>query len=111
MQCIQNEWDVEDEGPMRDLLGIEIKYNDDDSITQHQQIYIEKQVGEFLPNGAPRWIKANVPYSQNLDKISWNATLGRMANKGFPTHPELVKEFQRKLGCLMYLANSTRPDI
>ena len=111
MEAIQREWDVEDEGPMNDLLGIEIKYNKDGSITLHQQTYIDKLVEEFLPNGAPRGIKANVPYSQSLDKVTLHATLAKVANKGMCTHPDLVHEYQRKLGCLMYLANSTRPDI
>ena len=96
---------------MHDLLGIEIKYNEDSSITLHQQTYIEKLVEEFLPNGAPRGIKANVPYSQCLDTITLHASLAKIANKGVCTHPGLVHEYQRKLGCLMYLANSTRPDI
>ena len=53
MEAIQAEWDVEDEGQMDDLLGIEIKYNSDGSITFHQQTYIdiEKVVAEFLPRG------------------------------------------------------------
>ena len=42
MEAIQAEWDVEDEGKMDDLLGIEIKYNPDGSITLHQQTYIEE---------------------------------------------------------------------
>ena len=78
MEAIQAEWDVEDEGQMDDLLGIEIKYNSDGSITLHQQTYIEKVVAEFLPDGAPRTprgIKGNTPYSQYLDKIGWSATL------------------------------------
>ena len=111
IDALHRDWDVEDEGIMRDLLGIEVCYNEDNSITLHQQTYIEKLVKEFLPYGPPAGIKGNVPYSQNLDKISWNATLQRIQNKGICTHPGLVKEYQRKLGCLMYVANSTRPDI
>ena len=34
MEAIQAEWDVEDEGQMDDLLGIEIKYNSDGSINK-----------------------------------------------------------------------------
>ena len=64
-----------------------------------------------FPIGAPKGIKGNTPYSQNLDKIGWSATLARLANNGVCTHPNIVREYQRKLGCLMYLANSTRPDI
>ena len=56
-----------------------------------------------------RGIKGNTPYSQNLDKIGWSATLAGVANNGVCTHPGLVRDYQRKLGCLMYLANSTRP--
>ena len=63
MKAIQAEWDVEDEGQMDDLLGIEIKYNPDGSITLHQQTALEKVVAEFLPKG----INGNTPYSQNLD--------------------------------------------
>ena len=111
LRAIERDWEVEDEGPMHDILGIEVKYNGDGSITLHQQTYIDKLVSEFLPNGAPTGIKGNVPYSQNLDKISWHATSLRMENKGVCAYPNLVKEYQRKLGCLMYVANCTRPDI
>ena len=97
VEALQRDWDVEDEGIMRDLLGIEIRYNDDGSITLHQQTYIEKLVKEFLPYGPSTGIKGNVPYSQNLDKISWHATRNRVENKGTCAHPELVKEYQRKL--------------
>ena len=48
---------VEDEGQMDDLLGIEIKYNSNGSITLHQQTYIEKVVAEFLPNWGSKGYK------------------------------------------------------
>ena len=43
MKAIQAEWDVEDEGQMDDLLGIEIKYNSNGSITLHQQTYHDQR--------------------------------------------------------------------
>ena len=54
MKAIQAEWDVEDEGQMNDLLGIEIKCNSNGSITLHQQTYIEKVVAEFSQLGLQR---------------------------------------------------------
>ena len=54
MKAIQAEWDVEDEGQMDDLLGIEIKYNSNGFITLHQQTYIEKVVAEFSQLGLQR---------------------------------------------------------
>ena len=95
MKALQRDWDVEDEGIMRDLLGIEVRYNDNGSITLHQQTYIEKLIKDFLPYGAPSGVKGNVPYSQNLDKISWHATLKRVEHKGACAYPRLVKEYQR----------------
>ena len=36
IKAIERDWEVEDEGPMHEILGIEVKYNDDGSITLHQ---------------------------------------------------------------------------
>ena len=41
-------WDVVDEGPMDDLLGIEVQRNKDGTITLHQHSYISKLVRRFL---------------------------------------------------------------
>ena len=42
LRSIQEEWDVEDEGPMHDILGIEVIYRDNGTITLHQASYIDK---------------------------------------------------------------------
>ena len=42
LKDIQRDWDVEDEGDMVDLLGIQIRYNDDGSITLHQEKYVRQ---------------------------------------------------------------------
>ena len=42
MDALQSDWSVTDEGPMDDLLGIEVDRNPDGSITLHQRKYIEK---------------------------------------------------------------------
>ena len=112
MKAIQHDWDVEDEGPMVDLLGIEIQYNPDGSITLHQKKYIDKLTSEFLPDGIPSTIPKNcLPYSTRIMQIVADASHLRVANGGKCMHPELREEYQRRLGCVMYLANSTRPDI
>jgi hypothetical protein len=100
------DWEIVDEGPMEDLLGIEVTYNEDGSITLHQKRYIEKLVKRFLPAGVSHRVQANsLPYTSNflshiVDALSQECQ-----------HPELVKEFQERIGCLMYAVTSTRPDI
>lgn len=113
LDAIQRDWDVEDEGEMVDLLGIEIKHGKDKSITLHQTKYIKKLVAEFLPNGVPPGIPKNcLPYSTQLIEIVHDAEHMRTTSpSGKCTFPELLEPYQRRLGCLMYLANSTRPDI
>ena len=92
---------------MEDLLGIEVEYNADGSITLHQRKYIEKIVERFMPDGPlPKSQRNSLPYSnhfvQNInDALSQEDTV----------HPELVSHFQRRVGCLMYATTSTRPDI
>jgi hypothetical protein len=107
MDKLSSEWDVTDEGPMEDLLGIEIDYNDDGSITLHQKTYIEKIVGRFMPDGPLSKVQKNsMPYSPNFYKHLQQA-LAQPAC----CHPELVGEMQSRVGCLMYAATSARPDI
>ena len=92
---------------MEDLLGIEVKYNNDGSITLHQQKYIDKVVSRFLPNGPlPKAQRNSLPYSTDfLQHV--NEALSQHECE----HPELVSALQSRVGCLMYAATSTRPDI
>ena len=111
LKDIQRDWDVEDEGEMVDLLGIQIRYNDDGSITLHQEKYIRQLITEFPPEGIPKNTpKGCLPYSKNIQAIVGNASHNKPPNGGC-NHPELLEPYQRRLGSLMYLANSTRPDI
>jgi hypothetical protein len=97
LRDIQKEWDVEDEGEMVDTLGIQIRRHDDGSITLHQEKYVHKLVKEFLPEGVPKVIVGEASHFKPAG--------------GGCNHPELLEPYQRRLGSLMYLANSTRPDI
>ena len=102
-----SDWDVVDEGPIDDLLGIEVRHNDDDSITIHQSKYISKMVDRFLPDGMPSHVQRNsVPYSSTfltnmVDALSPDAEL----------HPALVQPYQQRIGSLMYCCTATRPDV
>jgi hypothetical protein len=112
MTAITRDWDVEDEGEMIDLLGIEIRHNDNNTITLHMKKYIEKLLSEFLPDGVPSNLKKSLPYSKDLAQIVADAThLKTLSPLGKCAHPELLDAYQRRLGCLMYLTNSVRPDL
>jgi ribonuclease HI len=92
---------------MEDLLGIEVDYLADGSIKLHQKRYIEKVVARFLPKGPLPHVQANsLPYSNNFKQNLINALAQTQTE-----HPELVKPLQERIGCLMYAATSTRPDI
>jgi hypothetical protein len=107
MDKLAADWDVVDEGPMEDLLGIEVEYNDDGSIKLHQRKYIEKIVSRFLPDGPlPKAQRNSMPYSSDF-LTHVNDCLSRASID----YPELVKPMQERLGCLMYATTSTRPDI
>ena len=107
MDKLASDWDVTDEGPMEDLLGIEVSYNADGSITLHQCKYIEKVVSRFLPKGPLAHVQRNsMPYSSKFA-----ARVSEALAQSEPLHPELVREIQSRVGCLMYAATSTRPDI
>ena len=104
---LASDWEVVDEGPMDDLLGIEVERNSDGSITLHQRKYIEKIVARFLPNGVSNRVQRNtLPYSSSFLKHHGEAVAQTECE-----YPELVREMQERIGCLMYAATSTRCDI
>jgi hypothetical protein len=106
MDRLAAEWDVVDEGPMEDLLGIEIEYLPSGSIKLHQTTYIRKLIERFCPDGYRTDASTKLPYSSTFLQSVADALA---APAGL--HPELVKELQERIGCLLYAATSTRPDI
>ena len=107
---LKKDWDVEDEGEMVDLLGIEVKRNDNGSIKLHAEKFIKKLVSRFFPNGVPSGLREqSTPYTSQIRERVIEA-LSQRSPDG-PAHPELVKPCQERLGSLMYLCNSARPDI
>ena len=106
MGALKADWDVTDEGPMEDLLGMEIDYLPNGSIKLHQTGYIRKLVERFCPDGYKTDASTKLPYSPTFMQSVADA-LSMPAG----SHPELLRPLQERLGCLMYAATSTRPDI
>ena len=104
---LSTDWDVVDEGPMEDLLGIEIDNLPDGSIKLHQTKYIRKMVDRFLPDGVPSHVQKNsMPYS-----AAFTARINDALSVDPGAYPGILTEFQERVGCLMYAATSSRCDI
>ena len=107
---LREDWDIVDEGPMTDLLAIEVRYNSDGSITLHQESYVKKLLAKYMPDGPPASLQRNsLPYSEDVLTNIIHALDASTA--AAPLHPELVRPYQERLGALLYLATSTRADL
>ena len=112
ISLLRRDWDIVDEGPMHDLLAIEMVVNNDESITLHQESYIRALLAKYLPDGPPAHVQKNsLPYSPELAKHVSDAQALPLGPNGAAPFPALVKPYQQKLGSLMYLTTSTRCDI
>ena len=64
-------------------------------------------MARFLPNGPPANVQRNgMPYSSHFHK-----RLSEALAQTQTEYPELVRELQERIGCLMYACSSTRADI
>jgi hypothetical protein len=69
MDSLTRDWDITDEGPMEDLLGIEVDYLPDGAIKLHQTSYVKKLIERFLPHGPLEKVQRNsLPYSSDFLK-------------------------------------------
>ena len=103
---LEARWNVEDEGELNDLLGIEFT-REDQSITLRQTKYIEKLAGEFFPDGVPPTAQANkVPCDRELPALVHLALLDDAAPDS-----QLLRRYQSICGALLYASTNTRPDI
>lgn len=109
LRHLRADWDVVDEGVMEDLLAIQARYNDDGSVTLHQTKYVEKLLSKYLPHGCKSHMQRNSPpHSEDLvEKVL------RALDQPPDVRPSaaLLKEYQQRIGALMYLTTSTRVDI
>ena len=103
---LQKRWEVDDEGPVSDLLNIEIRREQGRVILQ-QTSYIEKMVRQWLPDGVPSHIQSNTtPHSLDLPSLVLDAV-----SCDDPVDPELLRRYQSLVGGLLYAATNTRPDV
>ena len=105
---LRADWNIVDEGPMTDLLGIDCERQPDGSILLHQAGYVRKMLQRFAPDG-PKFKRCSVPYSPDLPRLVIEALEGSSSNS--PSHPELIKLYQQRVGALMYACTATRPDL
>ena len=100
------EWNVEDEGALTDLLGIDFDFSDN-CVTLRQSKYIQKLVHTYLPDGVPNRVqKSSRPCNESLPQLVADALCDSE-----PSDPELLKRYQSLVGALLYCATNTRPDI
>ena len=104
--ALEARWNVEDEGELTDLLGIEFS-RVDGIIELRQTKYIEKLAAEFFPDGVPPTSQANkVPCDRDLPALVNLALLD-----GGAPDPALLRKYQSICGALLYASGNTRPDI
>ena len=76
MSRLRKDWDVVDEGPMSDLLGIDCDRRPDGSILLNQGKYIQKMLAKFAPNGP--LCTSGVQYLTALTFPAWLSKLSRI---------------------------------
>ena len=104
--ALRERWNIEDEGDLTDLLGIEFT-REGDVVELRQTKYIEKLASEFFPDGVPPTAQANkVPCDKDLPALVHMALL----DGATPDH-QLLKQYQSICGALLYASTNTRPDI
>ena len=104
--ALEARWNVEDEGELTDLLGIEFT-REDGVIELRQTKYIEKLATEFFPDGVPPTAQANkVPCDRELPALFHLALLDDAA-----PDLQLLRRYQSICGALLYASTNTRPDI
>ena len=104
--ALETRWNVEDEGELTDLLGIEFT-REEGSIELRQTKYIEKLAAEFFPDGVPPTAQANkVPCDRELPALVHLALLDDAT-----PDPQELRRYQSICGALLYASTNTRPDI
>ena len=99
------EWNVEDEGPLNDLLGVEFDFSDG-HVHLRQTAYIEKLVARYL-SAPPIKTKHNkVPCYDELVQHVADALVSQD-----PPEAQLLRDYQSLVGALLYCATNSRPDI
>ena len=70
---LQHDWDVEDEGPISDLLNVEIS-REGEHLVLRQSAYIDKLVSTYCVDGTPSRVQSNTaPCSKDLPELVMKA--------------------------------------
>ena len=105
IQKLQSRWEVEDEGPVRDLLGVEIA-REGKLVTMRQKGYIERMAQEQLSEEELKTV-VRAPCDEKLEQRVEAASSLDMST----IDPVLVRQYQGLVGALLYASINTRPDI
>ena len=104
--ALKQRWRVEDEGPVTDLLNIQIE-REGDTITLKQTSYITKLCGEYFSGSASSHTRLRGATSMDIRECIIEAT----ADGASPASPALASKYKRLVGALLYCATQTRPDV
>ena len=104
--ALQKRFEVEDEGELSDLLGIDFSV-DNGVVSLTQSNYIDKLVATFAPDGVPPTFQLNAtPHVMALPTFVTEA----MLQDADSIDPLLLHKYQRIVGALLYCATNTRPE-
>eukprot|EP00965_Chrysotila_dentata_P096567 3191062-Pleurochrysis_carterae.AAC.3 len=101
-------WNVENEGPVSDLLNVDI-HMETGCVKLSQEKYIDSLLRTYLPNGVPTSFHAtHAPAADTLPSLVESA----LASKPSRTvDAALHREHMSLVGALLYCSTQTRPDI
>ena len=101
-------WEIEDEGNITDLLGVEIS-REGSCVVLRQTAYIRKLVKTYL--SSEYQVKPTYPVNQGPCDDSLTMHVCDALVSEDPVDPVLLKKYQSLVGALLYCSTQTRPDI
>eukprot|EP00965_Chrysotila_dentata_P173642 5732511-Pleurochrysis_carterae.AAC.2 len=92
-------WDVEDEGPVSNLLSVEICLHDKHATRVSKASYIARMLDTFMPEGVPSaFQRLHAPASDDLPNLVNSAIA---AKPDAPRTPGILKAYQPLVGQLL----------
>eukprot|EP00965_Chrysotila_dentata_P000884 28087-Pleurochrysis_carterae.AAC.1 len=108
VQALTLRRNVEDEGPVSDLLNVDMSVNKS-CVVLKQEKCISQLVATYLPDGVPlAFSKSRTPASESLPQMVEDA-LASKHSRTIP--PDVLSSYQSLVGALLYCSTLTRPDV